>query len=532
MANPPKTSSPTPSAPAPSPSASSSTPTAGASAPKPLIPASHVPTPSQQNPDVRRPLAPYLPTPDPDGPVDPVKALNARQKAAIESRMAGAGRAEVAAGGVDGAPTPPKPASVSAKPSATPAPSAKSAAASVPPSPSSTPATPTSKPSEPSDGKAPSTSEPASTATVLSFTPKEFKKWAQANPEEALAFREAIDKDTFRMGEEPKTEWIRMTQKGRKLKETLRSEREETLRIATEKETRAQQHLELAEKTAGKLRYLTEMWEACNGKDAQGNRVIDWDTLEEAVRQNTGGLGWDDLSRMRARRGVSNPEAARLKAELRRQELELERLRPQTNGAAAEPSTRLPNTPTGTTDPRPAEPPPAPAPAPGNGLHPNPEEFWGDEVPSDHPLRQFAGWGKLVDHAMLQFHDDVLDEYSRDAEDIANELLEKKLAALGTKTAAVTVPAHTRAKPKTPKNRGQKLEDPDAPATNVPGVGIPASKLVPRGKVNTDRSHRPARPEDLMTDGGLMARQNWAIERAKLRARGIDPDTMEASGDD
>lgn len=333
----------------------------------------------------------------------------------------------------------------------------------------------------------------------------------------------------FRDGEDPKQEWIRQTQKGRKMKEEIRAQRAEVERIATEKEAAAKGHLELAEKTAGQLRYLTEMWGAFQGRGPNGERVIDFDAADEAFRQNSGGLSIDDYSRLRARRGVSNPEAARLKADLRRAELELERTR-QTNGAPA-------SAPAGTNGaaanpPAPAPPAPEAAAPAATGRHQNPEEYWNDEVPSDHPLRQFAGWGKLLDNAMLQFHDDILDEYSRDAEDIATEILDKKLAALGTKPAAVTVPAHTRNKPKTPKNRGAKMVDSNAPATNVQGVGIPAAKLVPRGKVNTDRSHREARPEDLMTDAGLQKRSNWAIERANLRMRGIDPDTMEKMADD
>jgi hypothetical protein len=390
--------------------------------------------------------------------------------------------------------------------------------------------TPDTAPTSEESPSSPENASGATTAQIIAFTPKEFKKWAQANPEEALAFREAIDKDSFRLGEDTKAEWIRQTQRGRKLREEIRTKREELDREMGGREAKAKEQLQLAETTAQSIRYLSEMWGAANGKDATGNRVIDFDAVEEAFRQNTGGLSINDFVKLAARRGVANPEAARLRAELRRAELELEK-----NKGAAAPAqpTNGAGAVSGTAQPEAA----APAPAVSPGLHANPEEYWGDEVPADHPLRRLAGWGQLLDRAMLQWHDDVLDEYSRDAEDIASEIFQRQLAALTGGAEAgpekVAVKPHARAKPATPKNRQAAIRktasDDGAPAVSVPGLGIPAHKLVPRGQVNTDRSHYVV-PQEKWGDvarqtGGIEHVTRSAIERAKLRAQGIDPDT-------
>lgn len=330
------------------------------------------------------------------------------------------------------------------------------------------------------------------------------------------------------MGDDPKQEWIRQTNRSRKMKDEWREKQAKADEAMATREKAAREQLELAETTAQSIRYLSEMWGAGNGKDASGNRVIDFDQVDEAFRQNMGGMTIDEYNRARARRGVANPEATRLKAENRRLELELERSKG--NGAAT-PAGRSEAAPAAGASGNPPEgrnletAPAAPA-AVSPGLHENPEEFWGDELPADHPLRQFSGWPKLLDNAMLQWHDDVLDEYSRDAEEVATELVKRKLEALGAGDDEEKVPVrpHARAKPKTPKNRGARQVSDEAPATDVKGIGFSARELTPRGAVNSDRSHRPTRPEELQSDGGMAARTRWATERAMLRLRGIDPD--------
>jgi hypothetical protein len=368
-----------------------------------------------------------------------------------------------------------------------------------------------------------------------SFTSKAFKAWAKANPEEALQFRADIDRDTFRMGEDTQQEWIRQTARSRKMNNDFREKQAAADAAMTARETAAKQQLELAENTANSIRYLSEMWGAGNGKDANGNRVIDFDQVDEAFRQNMGGMSFDEYSRARARRGVANPEATRLKADLRRAELELERAKKQTNGAAA---ASAPGAAQGAPEAvKPAAAAPA-APAAAGGLHENPEEYWDSTLPSDHPLRNLTGWGKLLDHAMLQWQDeDDPDAYSRDVEEIAGDVFKRKLAALGGADPAppekVVVQPHVRGKPKTPSSRpaARRATAPseDGSPTNVAGVGIPAGKLVPRGTVNTDRSHYVI-PQEKWGDvargnQGLENVTRSAIERARLRAQGIDPDT-------
>jgi len=355
-----------------------------------------------------------------------------------------------------------------------------------------------------------------------------------------LAFREAIDKDTFRMGEDPKQEWIRQTTRSRKMRE---QERERQSKIEAENAAirkQAADQLALAEQTAQSIRYLSEMWGAGNGKDANGNRVIDFDQVEEAFRQNMGGLTFDEYSRLRARRGVANPEAARLRAELRRAEIELEKTKgasPAGNAAPAGTNGAAGGARSTETGHQSAETSPAPAaPAASNGLHADPEDYWEGSLSADHPLRKLTGWGAMLDRAMLQWQDDDdPDNYSRDADEIASELFQRQIAALtgGEEEGKVVVKPHARGKPKTPSQRKPAIQrdavSEDAPPTNVRGIGIPAGKLVPRGQVNDDRSHYVV-PQEKWGDiaratGGIEKVTRSAIERAKLRARGIDPDT-------
>lgn len=335
------------------------------------------------------------------------------------------------------------------------------------------------------------------------------------------------------MGEDPKQEWIRQTARARKTKEEQRARFAAAEEKIAAREKAAAEQLQLAETTAQSIRYISEMWGAANGKDASGNRVIDFDQVDEAFKQNSGGLSIDEYVRARARRGVSNPEAARLRSELRKKELELERTKgapapAQTNGAAATPANAE------------ATPAPAAAPAASQGLHSDPEEYWNESIAAEHPLRRLTGWGKLLDHAMLQWRDDDDEHsYSRDAEDIAGEVFQRQIAKLtgaDGEPEKVVVKPHARSKPQTPRNRQAAIrksapEEEGAP-TNVRGIGIPAGKLVPRGQVNQDRSHYVIPQEkwgDVARAGtGIESVTRSAIERAKLRAKGIDPDTGEA----
>lgn len=485
---------------------------------------------------MRRPLAPTLP--ESSGAPDPVKEMAARQKAAIASRVKGFERQQVSDAGVDSSAQP--------KPSRTGSPD-RSASSSKKDSPASKAAEPAAKstasqpsseaspktgsnssdpsPATPTSSEAATTSEESGTQPATSATPaatetryddiKAFKKWAEKNPEAALKFAEEVKLDVFRDGEDPKTEWVRQTNKGRKLKEEIRSERAENERKNAAEIAQAKEFHAKAEQIAGEIRYLSGMWAAANGKDQAGNRVVDFDSVDEAFRQNSGGLTIDEYNRMRARRGVSNPETARLRAENAQLKGRLQAPAQQTNGAAAAAD------PKGQGQPAAQAPAAAPA-APGR----NPEEFWGDEVPKSHGLRKFAGWAKDLDTEMQRFHDDTLDEYSRDAEQIADQLLQRKLAELRGEDEDEAPPAKApRVKPKTPKNRtaaaAPKTES--GPPVSVPGLPYGADKLTPRGAVNTDRSvieghYNGTEPP------GMANREKWALERARARARGEQVD--------
>lgn len=459
--------------------------------------------------------------------------MAARQKAAIASRVKGFERQQVSDAGVDSSAQPKPSRTVSpdrsassskegsaqskAEPAAKPSASKPSSEASPKTGsnssdPSETPTTSSSESEKPSaDG---SQSATATAAETRYDDIKAFKKWAEKNPEAALKFAEEVKLDVFRDGEDPKTEWVRQTNKGRKLKEEIRNERAENEKKNAAEIAQAKEFHAKAEQIAGEIRYLSGMWAAANGKDQAGNRVVDFDSVDEAFRQNSGGLTIDEYNRMRARRGVSNPETARLRAENAQLKGRLQAPAQQTNGAAASAPAAASGAPDAVK--------PAAAPA-ASGR--NPEEFWGDEVPKTHGLRKFAGWAKDLDTEMQRFHDDTLDEYSRDAEQIADQLLQRKLAELRGEDEDEAPAKAPRAKPKTPKNRtaapAPKTES--GPPVSVPGLPYGADKLTPRGNVNTDRSvveghymgEAPA---------GFQSREKWALDRANRRARGEQVD--------
>lgn len=458
-----------------------------------------------------------------------MKELAARQKEAISSRVKGYERQQVSDAGVDSS-VERTTSSTSAKvdstsiQSARPAKGAqaKEAAPEAKPKVSAPSQASTagdtkddSKTSSPAPESSEGSTETASTTSAAAPAEtryddiKAFKKWAEKNPEAALKFAQEVKIDVFRDGEDPKTEWVRQTNKGRKLKEEIRTEREENEKKNQAEIAQAKEFHAKAEAIANDIRYLSSMWGAANGKDQAGNRVVDFDTVDEAFRQNSGGLTIDEYNRMRARRGVSNPEMARLRAENAR--LKGSQQAPaaqQTNGAAASAPSAAQGAPEAV---KPAAAPAAPS--------RNPEEFWGDEVPKTHGLRKFANWAKDLDVEMQRFHDDTLDEYSRDAEEIANDLLQRKLAELRGDEPDEPAKA-PRAKPKTPKNRAvttaPKAES--GPPTSVPGIPNAAS-LAPRGQVNTDRSVVEGHYTG-DSPAGFASREKWALDRAQRRARG------------
>jgi hypothetical protein len=250
--------------------------------------------------------------------------MNDRQRAAIASRVAGYERQQVSDAGVGGAPPPPKastsgsasgsPPKTGAKPGAstgatdqaTPSgeqagkASASSASSS---SVSGESASPTDPPDQTSESTSTNASEPSGRSRY--YEPKAFKKWVEENPEQAAELHKSA------YGQDPQEGFIQLQNKSRKVKSEIREARAEAERAITEQREKAEAAKAQAEQIAGSLRYMSDMWAAASKKDAAGKPIIDFDTIDEAFRQNTGGMSLDDYNRLRARRGVASPELAR-----------------------------------------------------------------------------------------------------------------------------------------------------------------------------------------------------------------------------
>lgn len=436
---------------------------------------------------------------------DPARDLRERERAAIASRVKGHEHLQTTDAGVDGAAPPPKPSISKTSSSADTAKSqdAKSADGSASPkaktdskdSDESTESDPSS-----SSEDTPSTSQAPATERAQRFTLKAFKKFAETHPEEAAQLMADLQVDVFKGSEEQKTDWVKYQHATRKRKQEFREmekqrEKEQaTFRADIEK---ARQHVE---GLAQGMRYLTEMWNAGNGKDANGQRVIDFDTVDEAFRQNTGGMTVDEYMRARARRGAANPELAKARAEARqlRQQLEARQTPQQTNGAGGGETAIAPK---GNS----TSPPPAPA-APKQDN----EAFWGDDIPKTHGLRKFSGWGDALHEEMQRYYDDDSQTYSRDPGEIADRVLQRMLKAFEPEEdEQEEAPApKPKAKPNKPRIKAKETE-----ATDVPGMPN-ARSLAPRGSVNTDRSHKVGHTnhEGLMAD-----RERVALDKARER---------------
>jgi hypothetical protein len=377
-------------------------------------------------------------------------------------------RAAVERAGVDGAATPPKPASASAKASGTPALSAKSSGA------SDTKSEPAAKePPSTEAGSTPSASseipakdEESEQASIGSaqkgprYDVKSMKKWVEQHPEEAAELRVHV----FGADQDATQDWVKLQNKKRKMKDELRSEKERSAAETAAERAQAKADRELAESAAAQLRPIVDLWQGATRKDSNGNAFPDFD-LVDAAFENVAKMPLDSYLRLRARRGVSNPEGAKMRAENARLVRELEALK--TNGGSA-PDGRRPE----------ANAPPegsnGAAGATANGATPAPpkvtapaasadfEAKWGDDVPKTHKLRNIAGWAGKLDAEMSKYHDEELDEYSRDPEDVADRVLKRELAALAEDDDEEqgAPPARKTAKPVTPKRKVAKSAEP------------------------------------------------------------------------
>lgn len=309
------------------------------------------------------------------------------------------------------------------------------------------------------------------------------KKWAEQNPEQAAELRIHV----FGADQDSTQEWIKVQNKKRKMKDELRTEREKTLAEAAAERAAAKADREAAEGAAGALRPVLDLWQGATRKDQQGNIIPDFDTVDNAFEQ-VAKMPLDTYLRLRARRGVSNPEQARLRAENARLQRELEAAKGGSAGAAAPVAQQTASPPS-----VPAEQPAAaPVPIPKTDF----EAKWGDDIPKGHKLRQIADWAAKLDAEMSEYHDAELDEYSRDPEDVAAVVLRRELAALTEDDEPPPAPK-PKAKHSTPAKRaanGKELPPP------------------PKGhrEIQLEDADKP--PED------LVERERWAIKRARERA--------------
>jgi hypothetical protein len=334
------------------------------------------------------------------------------------------------------------------------------------------------------------------------------RRWAEEHPEEAAAIAGRV------FAVDVPQEYIRLQNKKRKIRGELRAEREEKDKTFTAREAALKAEVQRAEAVINGVKPVADMWAAASRrddkgavlKDQHGQPLIDFDLADEAFRINMGGVTFDDYARLRARRGMSNPQLAAERGARLRAERELAALKgsPKTETAKA-----------GEAPSQPAAPPAAtPAASPAAAL---PKVDWDAEIDAEHPLREFGTWAKDLEKEMLKYYDADLDEYSRDTEDVANELLERKMSKLRPEPAApAPKPRAGNGRPNTPKRRAaRELGDGELPD---PASMAPKTPVAPR-------NHRQATPDDLAPEPkDFVARERWALERAQRRIRGEQVD--------
>lgn len=344
------------------------------------------------------------------------------------------------------------------------------------------------------------------------------KRWAEENPEEAAEIREHV------FGYDPTTNegYVKLTNKRRKVRQEIEAERAASLATIEAEKGQVKAYAEKAEATAKQIAPLMDLWEAVKRRDQNGVPIPDYDAGDAAFFQITG-MTPDDYMRGRARRGVADPEKARLRAENARLKAQGSPATgpeaPNTNGAAAQAQPATVSPPAAAVE--------ATAAAPGEL-----EKKWGPEVPKTHKLRNIAGWAEKLDAEMAKYHDDTLDEYSRDPEEVANVVLKRELAALAGDDESDEAAAAPKVKvrPKAPPGPAKRASF--KPPEHTELMNQP-SRLAPR--VDSVRAKRvgiregfedygsPENPRDpLIKDRPekFGDRTQWAIARVQARARG------------
>jgi hypothetical protein len=325
---------------------------------------------------------------------------------------------------------------------------------------------------------------------------QEMKRWAEANPELSADLREKV----FGLPADTRQEWIRIKNKQRNLRGEIVAEREKTVAEVRAEREQAKQHRDAIEGAVQKMNPIVDLWDAVREPiiaDPQNPR-IDFDAADAAFAQNAG-LSIDDYMRARARRGISSPDAVRARVENAKLKRELETLK---KTPAAEPE-----------KPAPAEPDEPDESAAEQTSHDGGQlSEWNAEIPSDHKLRQFDKWQKLLDNEMRRYYDADRQEYDADPEEIADKILKREIERMAEEFGEPEPPARTRAAPpgkrpvvaRKPAERGGGAQD-----------GIP-----PAAKLRPKHFAEPGDENDDEAPKGFAARQRWAIDRAQKRARG------------
>lgn len=448
-----------------------------ATAPPPL--SAPPPVPVSGVPRVLQAKAPEL-TEAPKGQ-RPEQAFAERSRAAIAKATGEGQKAQDAAAGEDAAPPPKAKADGSEKDSpksSTSAPkdsASSSAAEKSPPSDSS---------EVPAGGK---TAEPAplDMRTIL--------KWCTENPEDGATLRTKLG-----LPPDSNSEWIRLKNRERKVKENIRGEHEKTMAEAKAERQAAEEARQAIDGAATKLGPIADLWEAVAEpvRNNPQNPQLDFEAADAAFHENTG-ISIDDYMRRRARRTIgSSSDAVKLRVENQKLKRELagkpsDALKPPAEASTTSKGEAGDGEASATTKPKKGE------------------KDWSDELPGKHKFRQLDGWNALLDTEMRKHYDPDTQDYDADPEQIADKLLKREIARMSEEEV-----------PEEPASRARPKAKPPAAK---PKDGVPsAAELTPRKRPEPKTPAADAGEDDDVKVAGMTwaQRQKRAIDRAMARARG------------
>ena len=131
---------------------------------------------------------------------------------------------------------------------------------------------------------------------------------------------------TFKIPEDTRSEWIRLKNRERKVKENIRGEHEKTMTEARAERQAAEEARQAIDSAAGKLGPIADLWEAVAEKVAAdpSNPQVDFEAADAAFLENAK-ISIDDYMRLRARRSIgSSSDAVRLRVENQKLKRQLE----------------------------------------------------------------------------------------------------------------------------------------------------------------------------------------------------------------